>query len=284
MDKVDYTQTSEKGVDLIDAEYQNFAFQRHYHLDFHIGLITKGEQKFTHQGSSLSAGHGQMVVMPPDELHDGQSVLKQGYQVKVFSIDPTWLSNLANSEASSSIINFNQTVVSNPDLFRRLYQTHTLLGQQSPKHTPSSTKPESLSSSPISQLAQDCLLYEGFEQLFEQYGNYVQPRTIPLGNKSIEILKEYLMANLDQPIQLETLANLCQLSSTQFQRHFKAKMGITPYAWLSRLRLEQAMKLLKSGISSTEVAHRVGFYDQAHFTKAFKVTYGVTPSQISECR
>ncbi len=41
------------------------------------------------------------------------------------------------------------------------------------------------------------------------------------------------------------------------------------------------MKLLKAGISGTEVAHQVGFYDQAHFSKAFKATYGVKPSQIN---
>jgi AraC-like DNA-binding protein len=89
------------------------------------------------------------------------------------------------------------------------------------------------------------------------------------------------MENLDQPVRLEQLSQLCQLSPTQFQRHFKAKVGLTPYAWFSRLRMEQGMKLLKSGVSGTEVAHQVGFYDQAHFSKAFKATFGVPPSQIN---
>jgi AraC-like DNA-binding protein len=41
------------------------------------------------------------------------------------------------------------------------------------------------------------------------------------------------------------------------------------------------MKLLKSGVCGTEVAMQIGFYDQAHFSKAFKATYGVSPSKIS---
>ena len=89
------------------------------------------------------------------------------------------------------------------------------------------------------------------------------------------------MANLDQPVRLEQLSELCGLTTTQFQRHFKNKMGITPYAWLSRLRMEQSMRLIKSGICGTKVAHQVGFYDQAHFSKAFKTTFGVPPSQIN---
>lgn len=93
-------------------------------------------------------------------------------------------------------------------------------------------------------------------------------------------LREFLLEQLDQPITLAQLAHLCDLSPSQFQRHFKATTGITPYAWLCRLRLEQAMKLLKEGYRGTEVAYQVGFYDQAHFSRAFKQTYGVVPSAI----
>ena len=46
MDKVQYQTVPNQEIGLIDANYQTFAFQRHYHLDFHIGLITQGEQKF----------------------------------------------------------------------------------------------------------------------------------------------------------------------------------------------------------------------------------------------
>lgn len=73
---------------------------------------------------------------------------------------------------------------------------------------------------------------------------------------------------------------MCELTPSQFQRHFKASMGITPYAWLMRLRMEQALSLLLHGVNSINVAIQVGFYDQAHFVKAFKTTYGTTPSQV----
>ncbi len=104
---------------------------------------------------------------------------------------------------------------------------------------------------------------------------------VPLGNQSLGTLKDYLMANLDQAVRLDSLSELCQLSPTQFQRHFKAQTGMTPYAWFARLRLEQGMKLLQAGQCGTDVAHQIGFYDQAHFSKAFKQTYGVSPSQVA---
>ncbi|WP_159657327.1 AraC family transcriptional regulator [Vibrio atypicus] len=264
MDKVDYHTTQNKEINLINANYQNFAFQRHYHLDFHIGLITHGEQKFYHQGQSHQVGPGQMVIMPPDELHDGYSKSDSGYQVKVFSIDPKWLSDLADLKRSGDILSFNQLVVQDPRVFAPLVHLHNSLALHN-----------------LPQLTKDCLPYEGLSQLFERYGSIEQKNCIPLGNQSVATLKEFLMENLDQPVRLEQLSELCQLSPTQFQRHFKAKVGLTPYAWLSRLRLEQGMRLLKAGVCGTEVALQIGFYDQAHFSKAFKSTYGVPPSQIS---
>lgn len=123
--------------------------------------------------------------------------------------------------------------------------------------------------------------FEGFSTIVDRYAKFGSKTETQLGNQSIETLKEYLMENLDQAVRLEQLSELCDLSTTQFQRHFKNKMGMTPYAWLSRLRMEQSMRLIKSGVCGTEVAHQVGFYDQAHFSKAFKTTFGVPPSQIS---
>ncbi|MEZ9580851.1 helix-turn-helix domain-containing protein, partial [Vibrio cyclitrophicus] len=125
------------------------------------------------------------------------------------------------------------------------------------------------------------LPFEGFSTIVDRYAKFGSKSDIKLGNQSIDTLKDYLMANLDQPVRLEQLSDLCGLTTTQFQRHFKNKMGITPYAWLSRLRMEQSMRLIKSGICGTMVAHQVGFYDQAHFSKAFKTTFGVPPSQIN---
>ena len=96
MDKVHYYSTPSQDISLIQAQYQEFAFQRHYHLDFHIGLITQGQQKFVYKGTSYHAGAGQVVMMPPDELHDGHSKLESGYQVSVFAVSPQWLGDLAD--------------------------------------------------------------------------------------------------------------------------------------------------------------------------------------------
>jgi len=264
MDKVHYYTSPTQDINLIQARYQEFAFQRHYHLDFHIGLITHGEQKFAHKGNSHHVGTGQVVIMPPDELHDGHSKLDSGYEVSVFSVSPTWFQDLIDPGQKAQSLSFSELIISDPAIFSQLRNLHHLLAQQN-----------------SSQLALDCLPFEGFSHMIDRYAEFRSKSDVQLGNQSIQRIKEYLMANLDQPVKLEQLSSLCDLTPTQFQRHFKNKMGITPYAWFSRLRMEQGMKLIQSGACGTDVAHQVGFYDQAHFSKAFKNTFGVPPSQIN---
>ncbi len=162
------------------------------------------------------------------------------------------------------LLDLNNVYVSDPQIFSQLSNLHGLLRREN-----------------LSQLTKDCLPFEGFNQLFDRYGSLERQKVVPLGNQSLGTLKDYLMANLDQAVRLDSLSELCQLSPTQFQRHFKAQTGMTPYAWFARLRLEQGMKLLQAGQCGTDVAHQIGFYDQAHFSKAFKQTYGVSPSQVT---
>ncbi|EPN4956496.1 MULTISPECIES: AraC family transcriptional regulator [Vibrio] len=264
MEQIQYYATDHDQLSLIEAKYQKFAFQRHYHLDFHLGLITHGTQKFQYQGCSHQVGHGQIVIMPPDELHDGHSKLESGYEVNVFAIEPRLLSDLADLSQNGQIIRFNELIISDPQIFSQLSNLHALLRRDN-----------------LSQLTKDCLPFEGFNQLFDRYGSLARQKVVPLGKQSLHTLKDYLMANLDQTVRLDALSELCQLSPTQFQRHFKAQTGMTPYAWFARLRLEQGMKLLQAGWCGTDVAYQVGFYDQAHFSKAFKQTYGVSPSQVA---
>jgi AraC-like DNA-binding protein len=264
MDKVRYSTTPHQAISLIEADYHEFAFERHYHLDFHLGLITQGQQRFLHQGTHHNVGHGELVIMPPDELHDGRSLLDSGYQVRVFAIEPEWFHQTLELSKPSDVMSFDRLIVSDQQVFASLTQLHQKLAQPD-----------------LCQLAKDCLPYEGFSGLVSRYGAIKEKDAVALGTQSLATLKEYLLANLDQAVRLEQLATLCDLTPTQLQRHFKARTGMTPYAWLTRLRLEQGMKLVKAGLPGTDVAHQVGFYDQAHFTKAFKHTYGVSPSAVN---
>lgn len=84
---------------------------------------------------------------------------------------------------------------------------------------------------------------------------------------------------LVKKITLDELAALCALGRFQFLKQFKQTVGMTPHAWLVRLRLERACSLLsRRSTAIAEVAQEVGFYDQSHFNRAFRQAFGVAPS------
>ncbi|WP_028112892.1 AraC family transcriptional regulator [Ferrimonas kyonanensis] len=260
MNRVSYHKTSIEDVSLIDAHYRRFAFERHFHLDYHLGLITEGEQRYYCRGSWHHAGPGQLVIMPPGETHDGQPQAEQGYRVKVFALGAEWVRNQSRSGNRHTLV---CQQITDPGLYAQLSQCHHWLRQ-----------PE------LPQLAQDCLPREAINVLLERHGGGSVTPSVALGRRQLSEIRDYLMAHLDQRIRLEDLSHLCQLSPSQLLRQFKTLTGMTPYAWLARLRLEQGMALLRLGLPIAEVALQVGFYDQSHFAKAFKRQFLVAPSQL----
>jgi AraC-like DNA-binding protein len=265
MNKTNYQQTTIADINLINAEYKNFSFKRHFHLDYHFGLLTQGEQTFYYQGSKYSTGPGQIQLMPAGAVHDGNTVEKSGFKSKIVSVSPTWLNDLSYELTGHKHFKFSQHCIENPQLFYQFYQLHLIL------------------SNPLMpQLSKECIPFTLFSTMITQYSNNRTAVATSIGDKNIGLLKDYLMAKLDEKISLKNLAELCNLSESQLLRQFKRSTGMTPYAWLARLRLEQALVLIKSGELSTHVAYQVGFYDQAHFVNAFKQAYGVPPSQLQK--
>lgn len=106
--------------------------------------------------------------------------------------------------------------------------------------------------------------------------------TTPRSRLRLHDLKGFVIDHIHEPnIQPRMLAEVANLSLRQLYRLF-AQEGITPQAWVSHLRLAVAHKTLQQhfGTSITEVAFAVGFNDAAHFSRAFRKQFGVTPSMV----
>ncbi|MDY5022509.1 MAG: helix-turn-helix domain-containing protein [Blautia sp.] len=93
-------------------------------------------------------------------------------------------------------------------------------------------------------------------------------------------ITRYIQEHLEQEVSLSVLAEEFHLNSQYISQLFKNEIGVGFLAYLTNVRMEKAKKLLISTpLSIAEVADRVGYGDYRVFTKVFKKTEGITPSQ-----
>jgi AraC-like DNA-binding protein len=89
---------------------------------------------------------------------------------------------------------------------------------------------------------------------------------------------DFINANLDRVIHLKDMARVADVSRFHFHRQFKQTTGLTPHQFIIQRRIEQAKVLLaKSSLPIIDVAVRVGFVDQSHFTTTFRKLTSMTP-------
>ncbi|MCF2661730.1 response regulator transcription factor [Pseudoflavonifractor phocaeensis] len=103
---------------------------------------------------------------------------------------------------------------------------------------------------------------------------------VPQEERTIHGITRYLQEHLAEAISLSVLADQFHLSAQYISQLFKSEIGVNFLAYLTNIRMEQAKKLLlTTPLSIAEVSERSGYADYRIFTKVFKKTEGVTPSQ-----
>lgn len=98
----------------------------------------------------------------------------------------------------------------------------------------------------------------------------------------VRLAYAYLMDNLARNVSLQELSAVSGLSPYHFLRAFRAQFGLPPHTCQLQQRIHLARSLLAQGQPIAQVAAEVGFADQSHFTRKFKVLVGATPRQYQD--
>jgi AraC family transcriptional regulator len=103
-----------------------------------------------------------------------------------------------------------------------------------------------------------------------------------LDNAVFKRLKDYIMAHLDEPVQVATLAKIAGRSPFHFSRVFTRSVGVTPHRYIVHLRLKRAVELIRDGeFGLADIALSTGFADQNHLCHWVRRVYGVTLRKLS---
>jgi AraC-like DNA-binding protein len=91
--------------------------------------------------------------------------------------------------------------------------------------------------------------------------------------------KAFLISHFVQPPTIRQLSRIVLLNEFKLKQHFKESFGITIHAFIIRLKMEEAEKLLLENCTVGDIAAKTGYRSVSHFIETFKKHYGMTPKQ-----
>lgn len=264
-DWIQFGKDSETGIETIRAHFEGHAYDPHWHDTYLVGVTEQGVQRFHRGRTRHDSVRGQVVLLEPGDIHDGDAPTPEGFTYQLLYLDPAWLEreleNLFDSVPDQHQISFGATVASDPRLawaiagaFQALHSDELRIVRQS---------------------ALDDML----DQL-TRHALWRQKRaTDPAMPATAARAREYLHACLDEDISMDDLAHAVGVDRFHLTRAFKAAFGLPPHAYLVQLRLARARRLLARGMSPARVAASLGFADQSHLGRWFRRAYGLTPAR-----
>jgi AraC-like DNA-binding protein len=252
------------GVELFQAWFNGRAFARHRHDTYAIGVTEAGVQMFDYRGRAERSTPGQVVVLHPDEAHDGRAGGDGGFGYRIVYVEPARIAAAVHAIRGrpASLPFAREPVSRNPTLARAV--TAAFDG-------------------PAEPLALDALvlrLAEGLVAIAAD-GGPTQPR---VDQGALDRARDFLDGRhaIVRSAELEAVTGL---SRYELARQFRTRYGTSPYRYSLLRRLDFARGRLGAGTRLADLALAAGFADQAHFTRMFRSAYGVTPGRYARlCR
>ena len=254
------------GIERLRARFTRYAYDRHAHETYAIGMTEEGSQTFTCRGESHATRPGAIILFNPTELHDGHATTADGFTYRMLYIDTATVRGVLAGEAGDPEPLFDRSLVLDPTTARLIARAYDALAPETPT------------------LARDDVLLRLLLRLAQRYGGASVPTPSGRADRAVLTVRDRLRDSPEDDVSLKDLADLAGLSRFHLTRLFQRRFGLAPSAYLRLLRLERAKRRLAAGDTPADVAAALGFVDQAHLTRRFKAAYGMTPGRYRASR
>ncbi|WP_349371626.1 AraC family transcriptional regulator [Salinarimonas sp.] len=248
------------GVERIAARFSGHAYDPHRHDTYAIGLTLAGVQSFDYRGSRADGLSGCALVIHPDERHDGRAGAQGGFAYRMAYVEPRLVAEAAGARLGA--LPFLRDPVSRDP--RLVAAVRALLCDLE---------------GPLEPLAMDAALAELAEALVALDPGAVRRPERPGIAAAVERARRHLAADTGDIVRSEDLEALTGLDRFTLARHFRRRLGTSPYRYLVMRRLDAARIMIRAGAALADTAFAVGFADQSHLTRQFKRAFGVTPER-----
>ncbi|MBP3382154.1 MAG: helix-turn-helix transcriptional regulator [Clostridia bacterium] len=260
--ELDAVQYSEAAIHARRLHFPPFTpcFRLHWHDRMELLRVREGSMTVEHGNAIFIVRAGEVVIIPPKTIHKGRSC-EEGvvYDLLMFELQSflnetavcqQWLSALSDGTAKL------RPVTADPATLRCL---DTICTQE---------REASLG-----------LISHVYALLDALVSNNLVSVDTHKKDAVIQACIAYIGENFHNELTVAALSEMFGYTPAHFSRKFKNVVGLTPIAYITILRLEEARKLLAHSAKSVgEIAALCGFADANYFTRCYKKHFGVPPS------
>jgi AraC-like DNA-binding protein len=248
--------TGAPGLERAEVYLSTCAFEPHRHDTYTIGITTAGVQTFRYRGTRRVSLPGQLVILHPDEAHDGAAGTDDGFGYRALYLAP----ELVHDALDGSALPFVADPVQKPTQARRLALLLTEVDD------------------PVSDLAR-VEIAGTIADVLRTLSGQPDQRPFTIDIRAVELARDYLAAHAREQTSASILEEITGADRFTLARHFRLAFGTSPDRYRTMRRLELARTAIENGLPLVRAAAHAGFADQSHMTRQFKRTYGLTPAR-----
>lgn len=253
------------GLERMEARFNGKFFAPHRHDTYAIGLTLQGVQTFSYRGASHFSTPGRILVLHPDEVHDGAAGTDAGLRYRMLYLAPDLL---------RSALGFDHAPL--PFVRTPVLEDAELLASLGAALGSMEIEPDAL-------LADE--LVAGLARGLVRNSDQRTRTKRRISYRSAHLARDYLRENMAATVSSQALEAVTGIDRFAIARHFRAAFGTSPHRYQIMRRLECSRRMIAQGLCLAETAAAVGFADQSHLTRHFKSSFGITPGRwAAACR
>jgi AraC-like DNA-binding protein/quercetin dioxygenase-like cupin family protein len=260
------TMASGTSIELMRTSYHAQTFPKHTHDFFTIGTVLRGAGTLWYRGAEHLARRGDVVVIPPGEVHTGS--VAPGAEVLEYVAAHVPAEVVDDCFEENSDTDLEAPVVLDDAVASQLRRLERAVGGD----VPARDAAEDALTAAVG------LLVDRHRRRGSARGRAAEPRVVHIAR---ELLDDCYGDNAQT--SLRALSLRTGVSPFHLVRVFTRTVGLSPHQYLVQTRIRHATKLLARGLPCSFVAAMTGFADQSHLTTQFKRYLGITPASYQRC-
>jgi AraC-like DNA-binding protein len=254
---------TQPGIERFDAFFTGHAYDPHRHDCYAIGYTLSGVQSFVYRGARANSVRGNVIVIHPDEVHDGRAGAEPGFRYRMIYLQPALVRDALDGKARS--LPFVRNVLSRDE---RLYEALIPAFSDMTR--------------PLEELERDHVVAAISDALLAMDPSARSGTTHDTTYAQVGLARDYLEACFRETVTSAALERVTGLDRYSMARAFRRHFGTSPYRYLTMRRLDHVRAALRINSSLADAACDAGFADQSHMTRQFKHAFGISPGRWRE--